>query len=415
MGKDLKGKELGRGISQRKNGKYEARFINRFGKRESVTGSTIKEVKNKFAQAQADDIRKSNVVSKTVSLDEWYQKWMTAYKTPVVRENTEIYYNYVYNTKISPTLGKTKLTDLTKIQIVDLLHQLKEQGYGWETLNKVKLMLNDMLNRAQEDEFVSRNAVKGVQLPILRKKAVCNVLSKEEQKDFLECSSGQFYHNLFVVALNTGLRPGELFALTEKDLNFKNNTINVSKTLLYEKFKDDTQKEFHIGDPKTYTSIRTVPMNEICKNALIKQLMQAKVIRDKLRNIPSKKGRAEQFSDLIFTTKFGTPINAQIFNQAIIKVVMEVNSMKDEIEKIPNISGHSLRHTFATRCFEAGVPPKTVQTYLGHASLQMTMDLYTSVLDKKKQDDMRLLEASIGIEPQDISKYSDKIIQFHAS
>ena len=77
-------------------------------------------------------------------------------------------------------------------------------------------------------------------------------------------------------------------------------------------------------------------------------------------------------------------------------------------------SGHAFRHTFATRCFEAGIPPKTVQTYLGHASLKMTMDLYTSVLEQKKVDDMKLLEDTIGLENSDSSSLTRKIIQFGA-
>ena len=67
--------------------------------------------------------------------------------------------------------------------------------------------------------------------------------------------------------------------------------------------------------------------------------------------------------------------------------------------------GHTFRHTFATRCFEAGIPPKTVQTYLGHATLKMTMDLYTSVMPVIKQQEMYKLEASIGITPPSVEEY----------
>ena len=74
-------------------------------------------------------------------------------------------------------------------------------------------------------------------------------------------------------------------------------------------------------------------------------------------------------------------------------------------------SGHCFRHTFATRCFEAGIQPKTVQSYLGHATLQMTMDLYTAVLEKKKQDDIQLLENTLEFDKIDKIVSSDKIIR----
>ncbi|MDY4403178.1 tyrosine-type recombinase/integrase, partial [Blautia sp.] len=91
-----------------------------------------------------------------------------------------------------------------------------------------------------------------------------------------------------------------------------------------------------------------------------------------------------------------------------------INLMRDPLDLMEKFSGHCFRHTFATRCFEAGIQPKTVQTYLGHASLQMTMDLYTSVMEQKKTEDMKLLEDTIGLDKVDKISVarSNKIIQF---
>ena len=202
---------------------------------------------------------------------------------------------------------------------------------------------------------------------------------------------------------------GELFALTEDDIDFEKNEIKVNKTLLYQKLDGDTQKEFHIDPPKTKSSYRTVPINSFCKEALQEQIILHKIICD---NSPHK-GKLD-FPDLLFTTKFGTPLNSQLYLQAIGKIVDEINLTKDPLDAMEKFSGHTFRHTFATRCFEAGIPPKTVQSYLGHASLQMTMDLYTSVLDKKKVDDMKLLEDTIGLEKTNSPSVTKKIIQFGA-
>ena len=88
---------------------------------------------------------------------------------------------------------------------------------------------------------------------------------------------------------------------------------------------------------------------------------------------------------------------------------------RDSLDLMESFSGHCFRHTFATRCFEAGIAPKTVQAYLGHASLQMTMDLYTSVMEHKKVDDMQLLEKTIDM-PDPVADIGlaggDKIIKF---
>lgn len=409
MGKDLKGKELGKGITQRKDGSYHARFTNRFDKRQSVYGKTLKEVKNNLAMAMSEDISKKNVVQPGTTVDQWYEKWMRIYKKPVVRANTVRQYQYVYEHNIRPYIGNIKLADVTKLMVTDVMNQLKVKGYAWESLNKVKVLLTDMFDRAIEDEFAVRNPAKGARNPRNKPQKQVKALSREDQLDFFQCSNGTFYDNLFRTAVSTGLRPGELFALTENDIDFENMEIHVTKTLLYQKLEGDTCKTFHIDDPKTYTSRRTVPINKYCEEALKKQILLHKLV---CNNSPYR-GKLE-FPDLIFCTKFGTPLNSVLYSSAIEKIVNEINLMRDPLDLMEKFSGHCFRHTFATRCFEAGIQPKTVQTYLGHASLQMTMDLYTSVMEQKKTEDMKLLEDTIGLDKVDKISVarSNKIIQF---
>ena len=119
--------------------------------------------------------------------------------------------------------------------------------------------------------------------------------------------------------------------------------------------------------------------------------------------IERKNVRQTEFKDLLFTTKFNTPLNATVYNEAINRIVTEVNLVREETEQIEKFSGHTFRHTFATRCIEAGVKPKTLQSYLGHATLQMTMDLYVHNTEKHRQEEMQLLEDEISkIEVSDV-------------
>ena len=86
--------------------------------------------------------------------------------------------------------------------------------------------------------------------------------------------------------------------------------------------------------------------------------------------------------------------------------------MRDSLDKMESFSGHTFRHTFATRCFEAGIEPKTVQSYLGHASLQMTMDLYTSVFPDKKRMEIQKLDEPMNLKEPNTSSFenSKKIV-----
>lgn len=384
MGKDLKGKELGVGICQRKDGSYCARYVDRFGKRKSIYEKNIKILKLKLNEAIYENNAGSSLADNKTTLDEWNKKWMSVYKNPVIRENTKRHYEHIYSRHISPALGMCSISEITQLQIKELVNNLNDAGYRWETQNKVKILLTDMFNRAMEDNFAKRNPAKGVRLA-KNKPNDRFVLSIEQQAEFFECSAGTFYDNLFVVAVNSGLRPGELFALTWDDIDIDNMEINVDKTLLYQKLDGDEKKEFHLGPPKTMQSIRKVPINRKCEIALKKQFVLKKIIETRsVRNV--------EFSDRLFVTSYNTPLNSVLFSDAIKKIVKEINIQKDNMEKMEVFSGHTFRHTFATRCIESGILPKIVQSYLGHATLQMTMDLYVHTTSDFKELEMKKLE-----------------------
>lgn len=386
MGKDLKGKELGTGISQRKNGMYQARYVDRFGNRKTIYDKNLRGLKDKLNTGIYEDKKQINIVDEKTTLDEWYKKWIDFHKYNVIRINTKCHYDFVYKKHISPILGNIPISKITQLQVRGLIKNLDESGYGYETKNRVRIMLLDMFNKAMIDNFVLKNPCRGIRIQN-DKNFDRRVLTKDEQADFFECCKGTFYDNLFVVAVNTGLRPGEICGLKWSDIDLKKKEISIERTLLYQKLDGDEQKTFHFDPPKTKTSRRKVPINKQCEIALKKQYIQNNVIKNRLNAKP-----LEGFFDLLFTTKYATPINSQIYLDAIRKIVDEVNLTRDDLEQMVTFSGHTFRHTFATRCFEAGIQPKTVQKFLGHATLQMTMDLYTHVLDEQGREDMKKLE-----------------------
>lgn len=401
MGKDLKGKDLGKGFSQRKNGTYVARYINRFGERKSLYNKDLRVLRKEYEKEKAKNTLKLTVINDSMTLDQWYDIWFSTYKVGGVRENTLRRYNDLYTRNISPELGKCKFDSITKIQCVALLKRLKEEGYGWETQSSVKRLLSDMYNRGIEDSFASRNPMKGVKLPSPKPENDVKALSREDQALFFECSAGTFYNNLFVVAVNTGMRPGEIFGLAPEDVNFEKKKICVNHTLVYQKYLGDTKKEFHLEDPKTKGSKRELPMNCECEIALKRQFVQKAIIAK--RNV-----KQHEFSDRLFVTSFNTPLNSVILSDAIKKIVNEINLMLLPIDQVEPFGGHTFRHTFATRALESGVAPKTLQKYLGHASIQTTMDLYVHVLDDIKRAEIEMVgdtfsqvqnrEASIEVE-----------------
>ena len=375
MGKDLKGKELGKGIAQRKDGCYYARYNDRFGRRACIYNRNLKALKDELNTAIYKDKTQSNVIDTTITLDEWFEKWMDVYKFNLIRANTVRVYKQVYYKHISPTLGHRKINKISHIEVVGLIKELVKRNYKFETQNKVRIILLDMFEKAMLDELLVKNPALGIKLT--KDKREVMALSIDDQNDFFACCAGTFYNNLFQVAVLTGLRQGELCSLTWDDIDLVNKQIHVNKTLLYQKLEGDEGKTFHIEPPKT---------NKQCEEALCRQKRQKDIVASKRSYKP-----LQGYENLLFTTKYGTPINAQIYSDAIHSIVEEVNLCRADADMMDNFSSHTFRHTFATRCFESGISPKTVQKYLGHASIAMTMDLYTHVLEEHQQEEIEKL------------------------
>lgn len=395
MGKDLKGKELGVGITQRKNGTYQGRYKDRFGNSKTIYSKKLSELRKDLAVKIAENETFVSV-RETIKLDNWFNQWIKIYKEKSVRPNTLREYTHIYNKNISPFIGNRNINSLVKSDIQRIITLAHTNGYGYERQNKIKVILSDLMARALEDNLILKNPVLGAKV-IDKKESKAKSLTLEEQNIFFEYCKNTFYDNMFNVAVNTGMRPGELFALTESDIDFENGFIDVNKTLVYQKYLTDTRKTFHLEEPKTKQSYRKVPINSVCKIYLERQIQQKVIVSSK---------RPKEQNDFLFTTKYNTPINSVIYSDAIHAVIREINLFRPNNDLFKNFSGHTFRHTFATRCFEHEIDPKVVQSYLGHASVKMTLDLYTHVTKEKSFND---IEKLVDNTPNNIVDFKQKI------
>lgn len=395
MGKDLKGKELGVGITQRKNGTYQGRYKDRFGNSKTIYSKKLSELRKDLAVKIAENETFVSV-RETVKLDNWFNQWIKIYKEKSVRPNTLREYTHIYNKNISPFIGNRNINSLVKSDIQRIITLAHTNGYGYERQNKIKVILSDLMARALEDNLILKNPVLGAKV-IDKKESKAKSLTLEEQNIFFEYCKNTFYDNMFNVAVNTGMRPGELFALTESDIDFENGFIDVNKTLVYQKYLTDTRKTFHLEEPKTKQSYRKVPINSVCKIYLERQIQQKAIVSSK---------RPKEQNDFLFTTKYNTPINSVIYADAIHAVIREINLLRPNNDLFKNFSGHTFRHTFATRCFEHEIDPKVVQSYLGHASVKITLDLYTHVTKEKSFND---IEKLVDNTPNNIVDFKQKI------
>ena len=366
MGKSLNGKELGKGISQRKeDGLYIARFTNRFGKRQVISDKTYNGVQKKLRDAVVADEKAINVVSTNMTLDEWYEKWINPCKKNW-RNNTKDTYAKHYK-RVKKALGWRKLNKLNLVVMQDAINELRTDN---ERKNSKKILV-DMLEKAVASDLITKNVAKQITTEITKEeKNPRRVLTVKETEIFLTEAESTFYYNLFVVALETGMRIGELSGLQWKDIDYKNKVVHVRYSMTY--FSKDGKYMFELHPTKTNKGLRDIPLTERAITALRKQYFVKQTINN------SGKEPMEGFENLVFVTKNNRPTTQFLVSECIDGIIKRVHKNNPDLV-FEKFSPHTFRHTFATRWLEAGVPIKTVSAMLGHSQLQLTTDLYMHV------------------------------------
>ena len=375
MGKSLNGKELGQGISQRQDGTYQARFVNRFGKRQTIYAKKYKEVVQKLRDAQAEDEKKLNVVSKDMTLDEWFDIWIDTCKSNC-RNSSKESYRAQYK-RVKKQLGWRKLSTLNLIVMQQALNELCS-----DTSRKMtKSVLVDMLNKAVDSGLLVQNTAKSLNTVVDQKETdERRVLTKEETQWFLEEAKRSSYYYLFVIALETGMRIGELCGLKWEDVDFDNSVIYVNHTLAY--FIKDGKYVYEMHNTKTKAGKRKIPMTRTA----------AKILRYQKWNrqrMIAEKPCSEEYRDLVFSTRGNAPANRHVVLQSMKGVFKHIQKKHENFEPF---TPHTFRHTFATRALENGMQIKTLSRILGHSRIEITLNLYCHVTDDTLFEEMLKME-----------------------
>ena len=383
-------KPLPKGISLRKDGRYQGRFTFN-GKRYTYYSRDVKELQKKMADARYELEHGIYGSGLDITLNHWFDVWMKEYKLLTVKNSTILLYSLNYERYVKESIGNYLLKDIKTIHIQKIYNEMHRQGLSLGTIQIVNSVLNNLFSQAVKNDYLMKNPCMGAILPKGEKKEP-RVLTFYEQTLFLAAISGDFYEPLYQIALCTGLRIGELSALTWEDINFEKKSLSVSRTLLYQKDYRTGEYGFRFQTPKSGSSKRIVPLIPDAVQILKKHQKAQKVYI--MANL-EEWNPVTAMDNLIFTTRHGTPIQEAHMVKRLAAVTGKMNRLEKEIAAkenrmpciIENITPHTLRHSFATRAFENGLAPKTVQELLGHSNMNITMDLYTHVTyDTKKRE-----------------------------
>ena len=234
--------------------------------------------------------------------------------------------------------------------VIDKLYTLINKGFKIATSDRI-IQYNLMDNESIKKPKAKNQTEKVEALTIEEEKALINVLKSSDHK----------YKNIILLSLYTGMRIGETLAITRDNINLKEGTLLIEKTLT----RDKNDKVILGNKTKTKAGMRTIYLSNNAKNIL------KDICKSNITNI---------YNLIFFDYDKNTFITPSEINCYLKRLNQKYNICKD-------IHTHMLRHTFATRCIEAGMSAKVLQQTLGHKKIQTTLDTYTSIFEKFNKDE----------------------------
>ena len=339
--------------------------------RKSVYGNTRREVKEKITQALSQ-VQQNIIIDKNdITVYELGLEILeTKLSTNIIKETSYNSMSHSLNKIKNSLIGNMKIQKVTYREIQLFYNSITNLSNSY--IEKINILLNLIFNEALKRSYIYINPMINVIVPKSNKETKeVDAFSLNEQKKFIEAIEHDKYKDIYYIAMFSGMRIGEILALQVNDIDFENNEIHITRSLTRDK-----ESNVILGkSTKTYNSKRNIPITSLFE----------KELKNAINNMQ------DNDNNLIFTTR-----NHTILSGANINCFFKRVCTKNDIRLEENSNGkleskvntHMLRHTYATRCIESGMPAHVLQKLLGHKNVSTTINTYTTIFDKYRNDEV---------------------------
>ena len=378
MAKKKRGNSEG-SIYRRKNGLWCAQYTvytAKGRKRKTLYGKTRAEVAAELAKALSD--REGGLVfdAGNLTLGDYLNRWLNDSVRDSVKQRTLQNYECVVRRHLAPALGRIKLKALTPVHVQGLYRSKLDSGLSAETVRLIHNTLHKALKQAVRWSLVPRNVTEAVQAPRPTKKEI-QPLTLDQTRALLEEAHGDRLEALYVLAVTTGLREGELLGLRWQDVDLDRGTLRVCQQLTRTK-----EEGLSFTSPKGSRS-RSVRLTQSAVKALKSHRKRQLEERLRLAGLCQDTG-------LVFTSATDTPLDVGNLCNRSFKPLLGRAGLP------PTVRFHDLRHTCATILLSRKTPPKVVQEMLGHSTIVQTMDTYSHVLPDMQDEAVSAMEGALS-------------------
>ena len=337
-------------------------------------GRSRAEVHRRLTAVLSAQQRGLSVPGDQLTVGRFLDDWLNKVVRPRNRPSTFESYKGLVAQHLNPALGGIRLSKLSPSDVQEFLNEKLASGLSPRTVGYLRAVLRAALNWAIRWDLVARNVAKLVDAPRV-KKANLETFTADEVKVFLQATEGSRFRALFVLAVSTGMRRGEILGLRWSDVDVKKGVLTVNHAL------QRVNGRLTLVEPKSHSSRRSLRLPQVALAALVNHRLQ----RNEMRLAA---GKEWQDTGFVFTTGRGTPLDHGAVLRGLQTILKRANLRHQRF--------HDLRHCHASLLLAEGVHPRVVMEMMGHSQVSLTLNTYSHVIPALQSAAVAKIDAALG-------------------